>query len=177
MTHENGVLDAADNASVEFGIRSNEHPGHRRCRFIVGLTGQQHASRAIGWWRRPLTIQGSDHGASAQRSKSAKCRVDLGLTRLWHPPALNWIRGAKEVPMAEEVNDTWYVSYEIAGSAGKRAKNAARTTETFRNEAEARAFARARFSEGISVSAGTINPHFPKRTIASTQIHRWLQEF
>jgi hypothetical protein len=33
-----------------------------------------------------------------------------------------------------------------------------------------------KFAEGLNVSAGTINPHFPKRTIASTEIHRWLGE-
>jgi hypothetical protein len=37
-------------------------------------------------------------------------------------------------------------------------------------------FARAKLAETPYVSAGTINPHLPKRTIASTQIPKWLEE-
>jgi hypothetical protein len=37
-------------------------------------------------------------------------------------------------------------------------------------------FARTKVAEGLNVSAGTINPHLPKRTIAPTRIHRWLEE-
>ena len=68
----------------------------------------------------------------------------------------------------------WYVSFEPQGPVGKRSQ--ARATETFRNEQEAKAFARAKLAEGLNVNAGTLNPHLPKRTITSKQILDWLKE-
>jgi len=52
----------------------------------------------------------------------------------------------------------------------------ARATETFPNEREAKKFARAKSAENQNVSAGTLNPHLPKRTIAATQMLEWLEE-
>jgi hypothetical protein len=67
---------------------------------------------------------------------------------------------------------TWYVSFELP--SGTRPYT--RATETFPNEREARKFARAKLVETPNVNAGTINPHKPKRTIASTQMLEWLEE-
>ncbi len=67
---------------------------------------------------------------------------------------------------------TWYVSFELP--SGTRPYT--RVTETFLNETEARKFARAKLAETPNVSAGTINPHRPKRTIASSQMLEWLEE-
>jgi hypothetical protein len=52
----------------------------------------------------------------------------------------------------------------------------ARATETFPNEREAKKFARAKLVETPNVTAGTLNPHLPKRTIAATQIVQWLEQ-
>jgi hypothetical protein len=41
---------------------------------------------------------------------------------------------------------------------------------------EAKNFARAKFSEGLVVTAGTIIPHLPRRAIASGSIPSWLEE-
>jgi len=41
---------------------------------------------------------------------------------------------------------------------------------------EARNFARAKFDEGLVVTAGTIIPHLPRRAIASGSIPSWLEE-
>jgi hypothetical protein len=57
-------------------------------------------------------------------------------------------------------------------TVGKRSQARA----TFRNEQDARAFARARLAEGSNVNAGTLNPHLPKRTITSLEILDWLNE-
>ena len=46
----------------------------------------------------------------------------------------------------------------------------------FESEADAKAFARTKFEEGLIVNAGTINPHSPRRAIASGSIPRWLEE-
>jgi len=74
--------------------------------------------------------------------------------------------------MAHKSRGTWYVSFELPSEK----RPPARATETFPNEREARKFARARLAETRYVIAGTINPHLPKRTIASTQMLEWLEE-
>jgi hypothetical protein len=74
--------------------------------------------------------------------------------------------------MADKSQGTWYVSFELP--PGKRAQ--ARTTETFPNEREAKKFASAKLIDTPNVTAGTLNPHLPKRTIAATQILEWLEE-
>jgi hypothetical protein len=74
--------------------------------------------------------------------------------------------------MANKSQGTWYVSFELP--RGKRAH--ARATETFPDEREAKKFARAKLVDTLKVSAGTLNPHLPKRTIASAQMLEWLKE-
>jgi hypothetical protein len=74
--------------------------------------------------------------------------------------------------MANKSKGTWYVSFELP--RGKRKH--ARATETFRSELEAKKFARAKLVDTLNVSAGTLNPHLPKRTIAPTQMLEWLEE-
>jgi hypothetical protein len=74
--------------------------------------------------------------------------------------------------MANKSQGTWYVSFELP--RGKR--GLARATETFLNEQEAKKFARAKLVDTPYVTAGTINPHLPKRTIAARQILEWLEQ-
>ena len=74
--------------------------------------------------------------------------------------------------MANKSQGTWYVSFELP--RGKRAH--ARATETFPNEREAKKFARTKLVDTPHVSAGTLNPHLPKRTIAATEMLEWLEE-
>ena len=74
--------------------------------------------------------------------------------------------------MANKSRGTWYVSFELPRGKRKRV----RATKTFPNEREAKKFARAKLTEAQNVSAGTLNPHLPKRTIASAHILEWLQE-
>jgi hypothetical protein len=75
--------------------------------------------------------------------------------------------------MPNRSQDAWYVSFELP-PAVKRGHG--RATETFPNEREAKKFARAKLVETQNVSAGTLNPHLPKRTIASAHILEWLEE-
>src|ERR1700738_4808600 len=72
---------------------------------------------------------------------------------------------AREGLMANKSQGTLYVSFELPW--GKR--NHARATETFQNEREAKQFAIAKLVDTSNVTAGTINPHLPKRTIAATR--------
>jgi hypothetical protein len=74
--------------------------------------------------------------------------------------------------MVNKFQGTWYVSFELP--RGKR--GLARATETFPNEREAKKFARAKLVDTPKVTAGTLNPHLPKRTIAATQIVQWLEQ-
>jgi hypothetical protein len=77
--------------------------------------------------------------------------------------------------MAIKPHDTWYVSFEpIKLPTRKRAFS--RATETFRSELEAKEFARQKLTETKNVSAGTLNPHLPKRVISTAQIVEWLEE-
>jgi hypothetical protein len=72
--------------------------------------------------------------------------------------------------MANKSYGTWYVSFDLP--RGSRALT--RRTETFPNEREAKNFARAKLVDTPNVTAGTLNPHLPKRTIAAKQILEWL---
>jgi hypothetical protein len=65
-----------------------------------------------------------------------------------------------------------YVSFELR----RRKRTHTRGTETFPNEREAKKFARAKLIEAPNVTAGTLNPHLPKRTIAAAQMLEWLEE-
>jgi hypothetical protein len=68
----------------------------------------------------------------------------------------------------------WFVSYDLPRRENKRSHT--RATETFLNEQEAMKFARAKLAETLFVNAGTINPHLPKRTVASARMPEWLEE-
>ncbi|MGB8608433.1 hypothetical protein [Bradyrhizobium sp.] len=71
---------------------------------------------------------------------------------------------------------TWYVAFEVPKPLKPRGRRVPRATETFESELEAKEFARAKYAAGLKLNAGTINPHSPKRAIAWTDIHRWIEE-
>jgi hypothetical protein len=72
--------------------------------------------------------------------------------------------------------ETWYVSYRsnIARRQEAGERRIVRATQKFKTEAEAKQFAQQIIAKGWSAIAGTLNPHKPKRTIASTQILDWI---
>ena len=74
--------------------------------------------------------------------------------------------------MANKSRGTWYVSFELP--RGKR--TLARATETFPNEREAKTFAKTKLVDTPNVTAGTLNPHLPKWTIAATLMLEWLEQ-
>jgi hypothetical protein len=73
----------------------------------------------------------------------------------------------------------WYVSVE-ASSAWRPTSprlRSSRKTEAFPTEIEAKKFAKAMLSEGMKVTAGTLNPHLPRRRIiAAAEINLWIEE-
>ena len=71
---------------------------------------------------------------------------------------------------------TWYVTFEVKERGALRRRPSPRETRTFETENDAKDFARARLDEGLSVFAGTINPHVPKRLVVASNIASWLGE-
>ena len=57
----------------------------------------------------------------------------------------------------------WYVTFEVRKRGILPKQRSPREARTFVTEAEAKAFARSKLDEGLTVYAGTINPHTPKR--------------
>jgi esterase/lipase len=50
-------------------------------------------------------------------------------------------------------------------------------TKPFPTESEAKQFAKAMLSDGFRVTAGTLNPHQPRRrTITASEINQWIEE-
>ena len=72
--------------------------------------------------------------------------------------------------------DIWYVSYRsnIKPKRDDPERRFVRATRTFKDESEAKQFAQEVIEKGWSAIAGTLNPHTPKKTIASTQILDWI---
>ena len=81
----------------------------------------------------------------------------------------------ENISMAVRPQDTWYVSFEAKKVRPGR-RSFSRATETFRSELEAKEFAKQKLTEAKNVTAGTLNPHLPKRVISWAQIIEWLAE-
>ena len=81
-------------------------------------------------------------------------------------------------PEAKRVTelDIWYVSYRsnIMPKRDDEERRSVRGTRKFKTEAEAKKFAQEIIAKGWSAIAGTLKPHQPKKTIASTQILDWI---
>jgi hypothetical protein len=69
---------------------------------------------------------------------------------------------------------TWFVSYRLQPRPVRAGH--ARTSKTFGSESEAKAFARELPSAISDVTAGTINPHVPKKFYGSADIFKWLAD-
>jgi hypothetical protein len=73
----------------------------------------------------------------------------------------------------------WYVSFEAPKQWRPTSSRApsARQTKAFPTEREAKQFAKAKLSEGMNVTAGTLNPHLPtRRIILASEIEQWISE-
>lgn len=70
---------------------------------------------------------------------------------------------------------TWYVTFEVPTDGTLLRRRHPRLTKTFETEAAAKDFARTKFTGGLIVTAGTINPHLPRKAIPSVEIPTWLE--
>ena len=84
-----------------------------------------------------------------------------------------FIRPRRYAAMA--LPDTWYVAFgpDKTLKTDDSATGAVRSTRTFKSEIDAKLFAMQILAKGWSASAGTLNPHQPKRTVGASQIERW----
>jgi hypothetical protein len=76
--------------------------------------------------------------------------------------------------VVKKIPNIWYVSVHIPHK--EKTGHYSRRSQTFASEAEAKQFAAAEIVTGIEVSAGTINPHVPKRVVGPSEIKKWLAE-
>jgi hypothetical protein len=74
------------------------------------------------------------------------------------------------IVMAKRVINRWFVSVRPVGMSWNE-----RQTRGF--ETETKQFAKAMLSKGHNVTAGTMNPHQPKRrNITALEVDRWIEE-
>ena len=71
--------------------------------------------------------------------------------------------------------DIWYVAFgpDKAMKTDDSANAAQRSTRTFKSEVDAKLFAMQILAKGWSASAGTLNPHQPRKIVGSSQIEAW----
>jgi hypothetical protein len=73
----------------------------------------------------------------------------------------------------------WFVSVDTPKQQGPVSARSpsVRQTKSFPTESEAKQFAKAKLSEGMKVTAGTLIPHQPiRRMIIASDINRWIEE-
>ena len=80
---------------------------------------------------------------------------------LWPDQRLGGHRGMKQ---------TWYVTFEVPNGGTLLRRRHPRLTKTFATEAEAKNFARTKFTGGLIVTAGTMVPNLPRRAIPSVEV-------
>jgi hypothetical protein len=73
----------------------------------------------------------------------------------------------------------WFVSVDTPKQQGPVSSRSpsVRETKSFPTESEAKQFAKAKLSEGMKVTAGTLSPHQPiRRNITAPEINQWIEE-
>ena len=72
--------------------------------------------------------------------------------------------------------DTWYVSFFPNGGPmlSGASRRYARATRAFKTEADAKSFAREIVESGWTASAGTLNPHLPKKIVSPDRVLDWI---
>jgi hypothetical protein len=81
--------------------------------------------------------------------------------------------------VAKLPRNRWYVSLQAPSEWLPSSSRApfSRETKSFSTEREAKQFAKAMVLNGFKVSAGTLNPHQPRRRIiTASEIDQWIEE-
>ena len=70
-------------------------------------------------------------------------------------------RAVRGMTLTGAATPIWFVTFEIRKRGILPKQRSPRETRTFATEGEAKIFARSKLEEGLTVFAGTINPHYP----------------
>jgi hypothetical protein len=77
------------------------------------------------------------------------------------------------------IQNRWFVSFETPSQWRHTSGRApsSRKTKAFQTEIEAKQYAKVMLSKLLKVTAGTLNPHLPRRRIIETsEIEQWIAE-
>jgi hypothetical protein len=86
-----------------------------------------------------------------------------------------FVRGRRYVVMTQP--DIWYVAYgpDKTVKTDIRVIGSVRSTRTFKTEVDAKLFATQILAKGWSASAGTLNPHQPKKIVGPSEVEQWAE--
>ena len=90
-------------------------------------------------------------------------------------PRCSAARPGVEAAVSNKINAhraSWYVAFRRPNDVPVAY---VRNSKVFQNELEAKNFVAERLAEGCDVTAGTLNPHYPKKTIGPSRITDWLE--
>jgi hypothetical protein len=109
------------------------------------------------------------------KEEAHKEKADLQTFMIFQQSGSKGVLNVLDTNRSTEAN-IWYVSYRsnITPRRDDEERRPVRATRKFKAEVEARQFAQEIIGKGWSAIAGTLNPHTPKKTIASTQILDWI---
>ena len=84
-----------------------------------------------------------------------------------------FVRGRRYVAMAQP--DIWYVAFgpDKTVKTDVNVLGTVRSTRTFKTEVDAKLFAMQILAKGWSASAGTLNPHQPKKIVGPSEVEQW----
>jgi hypothetical protein len=73
--------------------------------------------------------------------------------------------------------DIWYVAFgpDKAIKTDINVTGSVRSTRTFKTEVDAKLFALQILAKGWSASAGTLNPHQPKKIVGPSEVELWAE--
>jgi hypothetical protein len=73
--------------------------------------------------------------------------------------------------------DIWYVAFgpDKTVKTDIRVMGSVRSTRTFKTEVDAKLFATQILAKGWSASAGTLNPHQPKKIVGPSEVEQWAE--
>jgi hypothetical protein len=73
--------------------------------------------------------------------------------------------------------DIWYVAFgpDKTVKTDINVMGSVRSTRTFKTEIDAKLFAMQILAKGWSASAGTLNPHQPKKIVGPSEMERWTE--
>jgi hypothetical protein len=84
-----------------------------------------------------------------------------------------FVRGRRYASMTQP--DIWYVAFgpDKTIKTDINVTGSVRSTRTFKTEVDAKLFATQILAKGWSASAGTLNPHQPKKIVGPSEMEQW----